>query len=52
MGSLSYFKNRESFSTPLTLILENGDNISEQEGYNSKVTTVEFLKKNGFIKEN
>lgn len=51
MGSLSYFKNRESFGTPLTLILENGDNISEQEGYNSKVTTVEFLKKNGFINE-
>ena len=52
MGSLSYFKERESFGTPLTLILENGDNISEQEGHNSKAATIEFLKKEGFIKEN
>lgn len=51
MGSLSYFKERESFGTPLTLILENGDNIDEQEGHNSKATTIEFFKKHGFIKE-
>lgn len=52
MDSLSYFKERESFGTPLTLILENGDNIAEQQGYNSKETTVSFFQKNGFIKEN
>ncbi len=52
MSSLSYFKERESFGTPLTLILENGDNIDEQEGHNSKDTTIAFLKKHGFIKEN
>lgn len=52
MGSLSYFKERESFGTPLTLIIENGDNIDEQEGHNSKDTTLAFFKKHGFIKEN
>lgn len=52
MSSLSYFKERESFGTPLTLILQNGDNIDVQEGHNSKDTTLEFFKKHGFIKEN
>ncbi|MCI9233610.1 MAG: thioredoxin family protein [Bacilli bacterium] len=51
MSSLSYFKDRESFGTPLMLILENGDNIGEQEGYNKKDTTIDFLRNQGFIKE-
>lgn len=52
LNSLSYFKDRETFGTPLTLIIENGDNIAEQEGHNTKETTVSFLKKHDLIKEN
>lgn len=48
--SLSYFKDKESWGTPLTLILENKEVVDSQEGAATKEVTLEFFQKNGFGK--
>lgn len=48
--SLSYFKDKESWGTPLTLIIENKEVVDSQEGAATKEVTLEFFEKNGFGK--
>ncbi len=43
--------NGESFGTPLTLVVSNGEIVDRINGYVDQSTVEEFLKKNGFIPE-
>ena len=46
-NSLDYLKNTE-WGTPLTLIVQNGDSVAENNGYVELSKIKEFFTKNGF----
>lgn len=50
MDSLSYFKDLESWGTPLTLVIENKEVIASLKGSNTKDTTIKFFEENNLIK--
>ena len=49
MGSLTYLKDKSSFITPLTVVLENKEVKDAKEGYVDKETALKFLQDNGMI---
>ena len=50
LSSLSYYSEK-SWGTPLMLVVQNGQIISEKNGEDNETGYVEFLKANGFIAE-